>query len=137
MPATPFTIIDEGRATAVDATDEGDRVLVGRDDLQRATGWVRKPQGLCRDEMCVPVRTPDLDVEGRVDLAAFASALGRPLALDSGEGAAFIGTSAAERSEGLTATVAPDFRLPDLDGREHSLSAHRGRKVLLVVYASW
>jgi len=137
MPATPFTIIDEGRATAVEAIRDGDRILVDHADLERATGWTRKPQGLCRDEMCVPVRTADLDVDGRVDLAAFASALGRPLALDAAEGAAFLGTSAADRTDSLTATVAPDFRLPDLEGHEHTLSEHRGRKVLLVVYASW
>jgi hypothetical protein len=87
--------------------------------------------------MCVPVRSSDLDVDGHVDLAAVASALRRPLALDVDEHAAYLGTSAAERSERLTADVAPDFTLPDLDGREHSLGELRGRKVLLVVYASW
>jgi hypothetical protein len=112
-------------------------VLLGGADLERATGWARKPQGLCRDDVCVPVRTPDLDVDGGVDLAAFATALGRPLALDTGEKAAFLAASPAQRADALTATVAPDFRLPDLDGREHTLAEHRGRKVLLVVYASW
>ena len=133
----PFTVLDAGRATTVDARLDGERVLLGHDDLERATGWSRKPQGLCRDDVCVPVRRDDLDVDGRVDLAAFASALGRPLALDAGDGAAFLGTSASQRAELLTGDVAPDFSLPDLDGREHSLGEQRGRKVLLVVYASW
>ena len=132
-----FTLIDAGRPTQVDATLDGTRVLVGRDDLQRATGWTRKPEGLCRDDICVPVRRDDLDVDGRVDLGAFASTVGRPLAIDAGEGAAFLGTAAADRGERMTSATAPDFRLPDLDGHEHSLSEQRGRKVLLVVYASW
>ena len=35
------------------------------------------------------------------------------------------------------ALVFLDIRLPDLDGRLHSLSEHRGRKALLIAYASW
>jgi hypothetical protein len=134
---TTFTIIDDGRPAAVTAGIEGDQVLVAAAELERATGWARKPEGLCRDDVCVPVRDPALDVDGRVDLKAFAGALGRPLALDSAEAAAFIGTAAAARAELLTAEHAPDCRLPDLAGTVHSLSEHRGQKVLLVVYASW
>ena len=32
---------------------------------------------------------------------------------------------------------APDFTLPDLEGRQHSLSDYRGRKVFLASWASW
>ena len=72
-----------------------------------------------------------------VDLAAFARAQGRPLALDIAERAAALGTSAAERSARLATLEAPDFSLPDLHGRIHMLSSHRGKKALLIVYASW
>ena len=34
-------------------------------------------------------------------------------------------------------TSAPDFSLPDLAGRLHTLSDYRGKKVLLIAYASW
>ncbi len=37
----------------------------------------------------------------------------------------------------LTEARAPDFALPDLAGRKFRLSALRGRKVLLVAWASW
>ena len=33
--------------------------------------------------------------------------------------------------------TAPDFSLPDLEGREHSLSDYRGNKVFLATWASW
>jgi hypothetical protein len=63
--------------------------------------------------------------------------LGRPLAIDADERCAFLGVPAAERARALASLDAPDFALPDLDGRAHRLSEQRGRKVLLVVYASW
>ena len=50
---------------------------------------------------------------------------------------AHLGTAATDRAERLSTGEAPDFRLRDLNGVEHSLSEQRGRKVLLVVYASW
>ena len=68
---------------------------------------------------------------------ALAATRDRPLAVDRAEGVAYLGISAAARGAQLASLEAPDFSLPDLDGRRHSLSAHRGRKVLLVAYASW
>ena len=70
-------------------------------------------------------------------LAKQAEAAGRPIAVDLDEHAAYLGISAAERAKALASLEAPDFTLPDLDGLPHSLSAQRGKKVLLVAYASW
>ena len=44
---------------------------------------------------------------------------------------------AAARAEALRSGMAPDFELPDLDGRLHRLSDYRGRKVVLYAYGSW
>ena len=62
---------------------------------------------------------------------------GRPVAFDEGERAAYLGVSAEERGRRLASLEAPDFVLPDLDGRPHSLAEHRGKKVFLVAYGSW
>jgi peroxiredoxin len=45
------------------------------------------------------------------------------------------GVSTASMASGPVA--APDFRLPDLDGKLHSLSDYRGKKVLLYCWSSW
>ena len=70
-------------------------------------------------------------------LAKGAEAAGRPVALDLEARAAYLGTSAPERGRQLASLVAPDFTLPDLAGRPHSLADHRGKKVFLVAYGSW
>ena len=72
-----------------------------------------------------------------IDLEELARVLGRPLALDTEERTAALGVPATDRSASLVTLEAPDFTLPDLHGRMHSLSDHRGKKVLLIAYASW
>ena len=101
-------------------------------ELQRVTGWALKPEGLCRDERCVPIRSASADA---IDLAAVASALGMPLVVEPEAGLWALGPEAG--GVALAAATLPDIELPDLDGRPFPLSALRGRKALLVAWASW
>jgi hypothetical protein len=134
----PFTLLDAGRATAVDATSDGGRVLLDPEGLEQATGWAHRPEGLCHGDVCVPVRDPELvGANGTIDLHRFAQALRRPLAVDPSQRVAALGAPAGERESTLTGGEAPEFALPDLDGRIHRLSDYHGRKVLLAAYASW
>jgi hypothetical protein len=72
-----------------------------------------------------------------LELVARAEAGGRPVALDRDERAAYLGVAAAERARALASLEAPDFALPDLEGRVHRLSEQRGRKVLILAWAPW
>jgi len=133
-----FTIIEDERRATVTARVDGSRVLVSPAELERSLGWSLKPQGLCRDETCIPL-SPSSAVlrDGSIDLAEFASLVDRPIACDAAAGAAALGESARERSSQMRGRVAPDFTLPDLRGRSHSLGDYRGRKALLIAWASW
>ena len=134
---TTITILDAGRATEVRARIDGETVRLPADSVKAALGWDVEPDGLCRDGVCMPIPAGvTLDPNG-VDLETLASVLGRPLAVDAAAHAACLGFSAAERAHTLASLRAPDFTLPDLDGRLHSLSDHRGKKIFLVAYASW
>jgi hypothetical protein len=135
---TAFTIIDEGKPRELTATVEGSRAFISPDDLSAALGWQLKPEGLCRDAACYPV-PPSLDlvVDNRIDLESFAALIGRPLAMSIEHRVAALGTSAEARADSMESLAAPDFTLPDLNGRMHSLSEHRGKKVFLVAHASW
>ena len=82
-------------------------------------------------------RAVELDEADGVARATRAQSSGRPVAIDRGERAAYLGVSAVDRAKALASLEAPDFTLSDLDGRPHTLSAYRGKKVLLVAYASW
>jgi hypothetical protein len=133
-----FTLLDETRPISVDAEIVGDTVRLSSATVRDTLGWELKPQGLCKGEQCLRV-PPDatLAPSGGIDLAALARVLGRPLALDALEGAACLGVAADDRARQLQSLEAPDFTLPDLDGRPHTLSGYRGKKVFLVAWASW
>jgi hypothetical protein len=135
------TLLLQHRESQIEhAVAEGARLWIPLDDLERATGWSVKPEGVCRGEVCVPARGADwLDASGgRLDFAAFAAALGHPAARDEEHGVWAFGPAVGR---GLAAdsgaVVAPDFRLPDLDGNLRTLAEQRGKKVLLYCWASW
>lgn len=108
-------------------------------DLAAATGWVLKPQGLCRGEVCVPVRDQRalLDADGRISLPQFAAALDKVVAVDTGVGVAALGDGARLRRAALESRVAPDVALPGLDGEEHHLAEWNGGKRAVVAWSSW
>jgi hypothetical protein len=105
-------------------------------DAGKVTGWTLKPEGMCRDERCVPL--PAAAVNGcDVDVEAFWQRLGGPV-IASQEGDVWaLGAPADERNAALEGLQAPDFTLPDVDGKPRTLSELRGKKVFLATWASW
>lgn len=131
-------IIDGARHTTVAATAADDRLLLDVDALEAATGWRLKPEGLCQEDICVPVRDRTALMSGDlVDVAGFAAALGRPAVVDAAHGIAALGETAQSRAESMRSLQAPDFTLPDLDGNDVNLRSFDRRKVLLLAWSSW
>ena len=134
-------IYGEHVSVGVDADAGRGGVWLSRADLKNVSGWELKPQGFCRGDLCMPVpearQGEFVDDKGRYNLAALATLLGQPVVTDAEFNVACFGEAAAERKRTLTSLDAPDFTLPDLDGKMHSLSDYRGSKVLLLSWASW
>ncbi len=143
------TVIYDSRTTEVAAppatlsTTAGD-LWVTLADLKRATGFVIKPQGVCRDELCFPIpkarRSAFLSKQRATtwfNLSEFARLLRQPVAHETEASAWFFGPRPDEQNGFIGSLVAPDFKLPDMNGKQHSLSDFRGKKVLLVTWASW
>lgn len=134
MQATIVT--DEIRTVA--AVTDGDRLLIDPAALPDALGWEWRPEGLCRDNVCVPVRDRGaLMVGDKLDVGAIATALGRLAVVDAPAGIAVIALAKELRREALEERRAPTFTLPDLDGVEHGLEEWSGKKKLLVTFATW
>jgi hypothetical protein len=108
-------------------------------DLAAATGWELKPEGLCRGEVCVPLLGRTVTRPGdpaRIDLAAWADAVGLLLVDASEDGAAALVPSAAAHASADRGR-APSLTLPDVDGTPISFDDHSGHKRVLVTWASW
>jgi hypothetical protein len=135
------TIIHEERETKIAAgRAAGEALWLSNADVRRATGWDLRAEGLCREDTCIPIprgREAEFVRDGALDVAAFWRHAGHPVVRDETGETWVLGTGAGERARALRSLQAPDFALPDLDGRLHALSDHRGQKVFLVTWASW
>lgn len=139
------TVIYDDVATEVSARSEAGSLWIERGDFARITRFELKPHGLCRDEICylLPHSPADQseflrDESGKswFNLSAIARLTGQPVAHDASCSAWYFGVRSDQRQQ-LASLEAPDFTLPDIDGKPHSLSDFHGKKVFLVTWASW
>ncbi len=135
------TVLTEtGEWPLTGAQASGEALWLTARDAEAATGWVAKPEGLCKGEICVPLpsgREQEFVRGGTVNVAALWRHLGQPIAHSARGDAWVLAQGARERASARQSLIAPDFTLPDVSGRPHALSDHRGKKVLLVTWASW
>jgi hypothetical protein len=108
---------------------------VERDELRARTGWEIKPEGACKGDVCVPLHGRLLEGD-TVDLEMLAPMLGMPIVHDESHDLWAVGPESGGRA--LSTAVVPPIELPDLrTGEQFALSSLRGRKVVLVAWASW
>ncbi len=107
---------------------------VDRDAFQSRTGWVIKPEGACKGDVCVPLPAGTASAS-RLDARTLSERLGMPLLSEPEAGVWCLGPEAMGHA--LTSANAPDFTLPDYQGRPFTLSSLRGQKVLIVTWSSW
>jgi AhpC/TSA family len=137
---TMITILHEQQETQVPlAKTSAEALWMDRASIEKTTGWSWKPEGLCKDDTCVPLpKSAAYLVQGeRLDIAQMWRHMGNPVVHDASATTWVLGTGSAQRMEALSNLEAPDFSLPDLDGQEHRLSDYRGKKVFLATWASW
>jgi AhpC/TSA family len=135
------TVLYQDQDTRTDrARSEGDELWLPLSELKAVSGWELKPEGVCKDELCVPV--PDahrqtLIRDDQFNLTEFARLIEQPVAHDQNNAVWYFGPAAWEWKSRLTSRAAPDFELPDLSGHRHTLSELKGKKVFLLFWASW
>ena len=134
--AATLTLLHDGRSDEIAVADPANPTIPAA-ALEETLGWDLQPEGLCRGVVCVPVDQAALVREDGLDLRLLADALQRPFVIDTKHAVASLGASHHDRGEAISSLDAPDFTLPDLDGNLHSLAGQRGKKVLIVAYASW
>jgi peroxiredoxin len=137
-PERATVLYDDRSVTLADTEfDQASAALwVRAIDLPLINGFEIKPEGACRADICVPL--PAAMTRGAYfNLTAFAGRAGQAVVADLDARIWSFGEIPTFRSNLLASRVAPDFTVPDRTGRPVRLSDFRGKKVLLVTWASW
>jgi hypothetical protein len=112
-----------------------DRLPMTADEIHAATGWEIKPEGACKGDECVPLTGLPLATDGGVDIVTFAERMGMPLAVDEKHGVWALGPRGGGHV--LAGAELPELVLSDFQGNAFDLANLRGRKVLVIAWASW
>ncbi len=142
--STATVLYQDREPQEVSAEPHGEELWLKLSELTAVSGWQLKPEGVCKEEICVPVpdtRRLALIRDGgsgaMFNLTEFARLIDQPFARDEKTGVWYFGPAGWEWKDRLTSREAPDFSLPDLGGEMHTLSELRGKKVFLLFWASW
>jgi hypothetical protein len=135
-PATATaTVLYSDRAVSLEKTRTDAKDLWVRSaDLPRINEFELKPQGACRADICIPVAKTLRNGEW-FNLTGFAAKIGEIVVNDSGVWS--LSEIPALRGAFYNTRIAPDFSVPDRKRRITHLSDFRGKKVLVITWASW
>jgi hypothetical protein len=103
-------------------------------DLPRINEFEVKPQGACRADVCIPL-SKTLKNGDWFNLTGFAHKIGETVVAD--QNIYSFGEIPVLRGGFYNSRIAPDFAVPDRKGKVVHLSDFRGKKTLVITWASW
>ena len=132
---TSATVLFGENAVSLDKvrTDSQD-LWVRSKDLPRVNEFEVKPQGACRADVCIPL-AKNLKNGEWFNLTGFARKIGETYVAEQNVWS--FGEIPVLRGGFYNSRIAPDFAVPDRKGRVVHLSDFRGKKTLVVTWASW
>jgi hypothetical protein len=134
-PTTTATVLYDDTVIQIDKVrPDSNDLWVRSADLPRINQFELKPQGACRADMCIPV-AKNLKNGEWFNLSGFARKVHQTVVADSGVWS--FGEIPVIRGSFYNSRIAPDFAVPDRKGHTVHLSDFRGKKVLVVTWASW
>lgn len=110
-------------------------LTVPASEFSEVTGWDAKPQGMCRGEVCVPA--PGALNNDTVDVVRAAERLGMPIVHDEANKVWAIGGATATGRALSTAEARFPTSLIDAMGNAFDFASLRGRRIIMVAWASW
>jgi len=141
MRAPAATVLYDDRSMQLDRigsdpTQAADALWVRTRDLPRINAFEVTPQGACRADLCIPI-TQDMIRGEYFNLTAFAAAIAQPVVADAPSRVWSFGEMQALGGGLASSRIAPDFEVPDRLGRPVHLAGFRGKKALVITWASW
>jgi len=132
---TPATVIfGENTVALENVRTDAQGLWIHAKDLPRINEFEVKPQGACRADVCIPL-SKTLKSGDWFNLTGFAHKIGQQVVADQNVWS--FGEIPVLRGSFYNSRVAPDFAVPDRKGRVVHLSDFRGKKALVITWASW
>ena len=132
---TPATVLfGENTVPLARARSDAQDLWVLSKDLPRINEFEVKPQGACRADVCIPL-AKTLKSGEWFNLTGFAHKIGQTVVADQGVWS--FGEIPVLRGGFYNSRIAPDFAVPDRQGKVVRLSDFRGKKALVTTWASW
>jgi hypothetical protein len=134
-PPTTATVLFGENTVALDKVRTiNDNLWVHKQDLPRINEFEVKPQGACRADVCIPL-SKTLKNGDWFNLTGFAKKLNETVVAD--QNVYSFGEIPVLRGGFYNSRIAPDFAVPDRKGKLVHLSDFRGKKTLVITWASW
>jgi hypothetical protein len=137
------TVLFNDQTAKIDgALVDGEHLWIAFDNVRNVNGFEPKPEGLCAGDVCVPIPdshewTRKHDDKNYLNVTRFAAKTDQAVVSDASGDVWSFGAVPALESRLLPKGKAPDFALADRSGKTVKLSDFRGKKVLILTWASW
>ena len=138
-------VLYDGTTSIVDAVlPDPTELWIPTEELTRVTGFELKPEGACLDDICVPV-DQRIDSELKItranrdwfNVSTLAERISQASIADHEAGVWSFSAIPVQRSSFYSRAEAPGFTLEDMNGSTVALSDFKGKKVMLLTWASW
>jgi len=123
--------------------DNSDTLWIKAVELKAATGFDLKKSGACYDPLniCIPLLEDGFvqeDADGQwLNVSKLAARLEQACVSNEDKTVWSLGLIPAARKAMLASSIAPDFEIADIKGETIRLSDFKGKKVLIVTWATW
>ncbi len=144
MPNHQTIILANDKITKVTSfKNHNEHLWIKAAELKAATGFELKKSGVCYDPLniCIPLLENGFvqsDAAGQwLNMSKVAAKLGQACVANENQTVWSLGLIPEIRKAMLASAIAPDFEIEDIHGDIVRLSDLRGKKVLIVTWATW
>ena len=138
------TVLANDKTTEVSTFKENsDNLWIKTNELKVATGFDLKKSGACYDPLniCIPLLEDGFiqEKEGSqwLNVSKLATRLEQACVANENQTVWSLGVIPEARKSMLASGIAPDFEIEDINGATIRLTDLRGKKVLIVTWATW
>lgn len=138
-----ITVIANHNYTEIESLEKSSDLWIHENDLTKATGFELKPSGACypKLDICIPLFEKGLihktTTGSWLNMSKLSKALELTCIASDDKKAWSLGVIPQVRQLLLDTGKAPDFEIEDIYGNNICLSDFKGKKVLIVTWATW